>query len=179
MVKSNEFKGTDLAEAVRKATAAYDRKPIIEVKSFCRDLRLEYDSKKQELDRIHDRIVDLQREADGLKRQATAEQLASLATAAALTAKALGNAARIVKFLRSFRLDGATLRSLQRNAPEGVTALTAAGIALAGQVALEQARELGRTIDQLKARYERIANDMMDVADSFTRGNSHLGSAMS
>ncbi len=178
MVQSNEFKGATLAEAVKNATAAYGGQVEIEAKSFCEDLKNEYARKKQEYDRIHDRIVDLRREADGLKRRATAEQLVSLATAAALAARALGNVARVIKFLRRFKLDRSTLQSLQRNAPDGATALTSAATALAGQASLAQARELGREIDRLNARYQRLVNEMIELAESYTRGNCHLGSGL-
>lgn len=178
MVQSNEFKGATLADAVRNATAAYDRKTHYQEKSYCRDLRSDYDAKKQEMDRIWDRIVDLQREVDGLKRQAAAAQLTALVSAAAVAARALANAKRIAGFLRRLRLDGRTLNGLQRNAPDGATALLSAATALAGQSALSEVRELEQEITRLKARYDQIVDDMMGFAESFARANCHLGSGV-
>lgn len=78
MVKQNEFRGATLAEAVSKATAAYREAETQNSNSYCRSLLVRFDRKKQDSDRIHDRIVDIQREVDNLKSTARQARLAAV-----------------------------------------------------------------------------------------------------
>ena len=105
MVQSNEFKGANLAEAVRGATAAYDRKmSIIERKDICRDLAMRLSDFRREAGRAE----DLQRDAEALAQSARREANEALIGAAVAVAGAFGTAARTLRMFQSLR----TLRQL-------------------------------------------------------------------
>lgn len=174
MVKSNEFSGNCLSEAVRAATAAYEKPEI--TKSFCTDIKHEYNVESRKLDRLLYRITDLQRIADNLEAQARLEALASLVTLFALAIRNLKFAARLINRLRRPKLRNDTKRELDDIVPDVASALLAAGMAMAQAKSLDAARELSREIDGLRAEYEQIANNMISLAESYERGNCHLSS---
>lgn len=173
MVKSNEFSGVRLRDAVKAVTVAYHGNGPQEAKSFCRDLVTRFDLRKRDADHIHDRIVDIQREVDGLRQAAQAEALVTIVTA---LVAALGRAGSILRRLRALRLRVPTLQELERLGPEGAAAFASAVSALLAADALDEARRLTRELDGLRAEYNRTVNEMRSLAESYERGNCHLAS---
>lgn len=174
---SNEFKGADLRNAVRQATAAYGGQPPIEAKSFCEDLQIRFRFNKQEADRIFDRIVDLQREVDRLKQQARDAEIAAAIAALSGLAGSLGSVLRGLGKLRALRLDRFTRQDLLGLIPFIGGALSAAAAAASAASALEEAKTLQGEIERLETRFNNLGDDMLDITESFERANCYLGSA--
>ncbi len=179
MVKSNEFNGASLADAVKQATAAYRRVDSYEAKSYCSDIRNRFDRKKLEADQIFDRIVDMQREVDRLENEARRAQLDVAIAALIALAGALGSAARAVQKLRRLQLDKFTKGELLNLLPVIGGALTAAARAGDAASALKAARRLSQEIDRLYARVDRLGDELIGLAESYVASNCHLGNLTS
>ena len=169
MVQSNEFKGATLADAVRKATAAYDRTD--EAKSYCEQLRNRFEAKKQEQDRILDEALDLKREIERLERQAIREKLTAIAGYLAAGASSLRALDRLFSRLR--RLDlGKDKASDLSSIVTGVTSAIVGAISdLAAADTMSEVRGLKRELDRLLANFNRTADDMLDLMESFDRAH--------
>ena len=176
MSQSNEFEGADLRDAVKKATAAYDRKNNREINLFCIGLKHDYDVKSRELDRLLDRMVDLQRNVDGLKQQASREAAEALVASLVVVGRALKIAGNVISRTKFLPLNRRTKRNLGSLVREARSVFSSAIASAVGLDSIEKAREIEREITQLKADYDRIANEMLDLTDSIERGNCHLGS---
>ncbi|WP_133162298.1 hypothetical protein [Hyphococcus luteus] len=174
MPKQNHFSGASLAEAVMNATAAYREENVLEAKSYCSDLRAEFDRKKIGFDHIHDRIVDMQREVNRLEDQARDVRNAALLSALIALGSALGSAARGLTKLRRLQLGKFTRRDLLDLAPFVGGALSAGANALSARSAFSEARRLEREIERLKAQHERLGDELLDLAKSYENSNCHL-----
>ena len=174
MPKQNHFKGATLAEAVRNAMAAYRKTGALEAKSVCSDLRTEFDRKKIGFDHIHDRIVDMQREADRLEDQARDARNAALLSALVTLGGALGSAARGLNKLRRLRLGKFTRRDLLDLVPVVGGALSTGANALNAMSAFSEARRLKQEIERLKSQNDMLGDELIGIAVSYENSNCHL-----
>jgi len=102
MLKNNEFKGASLRDAVKQATAAYDRRSC-EVKNQrrCNDFILETSSLQREIGRLSDEANRLEDEADRMRESAMVDLgLSALAGLGAL-ARALRGLSVVARRLRN------------------------------------------------------------------------------
>lgn len=178
MVQSNEFTGATLAEAARKATEAYRKDSIIEVKSFCENLRSKFDFKNLEADRIFDRVSDMEREVDSLKQQARDAELAAILAALSTAAGALGSILRALRKYKNLKLDKFMKEELLELVPYIGGAFATGLAAMSAASALKEARRLEREIERLRDRFDRLAGEMISITQSYERGNCHLGSGI-
>ncbi|WP_425407708.1 hypothetical protein [Hyphococcus sp.] len=173
-MRSNEFRGADLAEAVRNATAAYRKPTITEAKSYCRNLFNEFDRKKTRFDHMHDRIVDMQREINRLEDQARNARNTAALSALIAAAGALGSAARGLDKLRKLRLGKFTKGDLLDLVPFVGGALSAGANALGARSAFREARRLEQEIERVKSQHERLGDELISLAESYENSNCHL-----
>lgn len=177
-MKSNEFAGATLGEAVRNATAAYRDAPG-ERKNFCSGLRSQYDRKRSDLDRIQQDVGDLKDKIDDLQRDAARANFIALALSAGTAARAATKWRGILNLLRRFKLDRDALDAILRNGPDASAAATAVLSALFAIQDNDEAEKLSREVSRLQARSDRIIEQMEDLAQSFLNGNCHLQSVQS
>lgn len=173
-MRSNEFKGASLAEAVRNATAAYRKPGIIKANSFCDTLIRRFDSKKIRADHILDRVTELEREVDNLRDAARAAGLAAALSALGAASGALGSLARVLRIIRRLRLGKATRRELSELVPIVGSAFSALISAFGAASALEQARRLEREVERLKAQYDNLTDELIEITEDYADSNCHL-----
>lgn len=160
MVQSNEFKGANLAEAVRRATVAYGRKRLmIEHKDICRDLAMRLSDFRREAGRAEDRAEDLQRDAEALAQSARREANEALIGAAVAAAGAFGTAARTLRMFQSLRtLKQLTVRDWAGLIPVIGGAYLAASSALNAVRDTRDAEKLARQADQESLRADQLGD---------------------
>jgi hypothetical protein len=155
MVKSNEFKGATLAEAVKNATAAYRRPKRCEIKNQrrCNNLLLIMNNLSRQATRHADRAERLQSEADSLKREAAADF--GFAAVAALS----GVAAALLRLKRVLRVIGRARKGniSRADLAELLNLIGPAASALAVLQAISKFKEAERLI--------RDAEDFLDSAE--------------
>lgn len=165
-MRSNEFTGATLREAVMKATAVYDRKASCETKSQrrCNDLIREISVLQRDLGRISDEVKKLEREAETLRESAVVQ----------LSLSALAAVSNLTGFLRALRV---VLRRLKQKIPEKLTErdivdlLSALGFVGAAAGALYAASQL-REAQRLARQAEEIERNGSRVGDALLRAIS-------
>ncbi len=163
-MRSNEFTGATLEEAVRKATAVYRRPPCCEKKNQnrCNDLILEISALQTDLGRLSDKIDRLEREAEILRETAIVQlSLAALAAISNLTG--VLRAARIIS------------RRLKQKKPEKLTErdivdllsafgfIGAAGGAVYAAFQLQEARRLEREAEDVERNGSRVGGALLGL----------------
>lgn len=170
MVRSNEFVGRTLAEAVRKATAVYARRMPCEYKNQtrCNDLLREISFLQTEAGRLADSAERLGTDADRLKRSAVV----------ALTVSAVSTLTLFGATLRGFARG---LRILGRKRPhdlsrDDIIDLLAALSPIAPLIAaidaiqnLQEAERLVREAEVLERNSERLAEGLMGAIRDYER----------
>ena len=116
VVQSNEFKGATLAEAVKKATAAYNKAPVCEVKNQrrCNDLILEISRLQSQIGFLQSEANSLLREANRLENDARAKLITGLLGAVAGTIVALRGVVAVIRMIRAIRAADVTVTQLDR-----------------------------------------------------------------
>jgi len=168
MVRSNEFTADSFAGAIRKATAAYDRSQMCEVKNQrrCNDLIVEINGFTRQATRFADEAERLEDDAEGLRREARDAGLIALASALggvigwAFKAKRI---ARTVGRMRKGNFSRETiLEFLQIFGPIG-----SAFSFLRAVEKIREAEELLRRAQDLNDRAESVGEDLLQAVDEY------------
>lgn len=168
-MQSNEFKGADLKDAVRKATAAY-RQPEIELTDVCSDLAIRLSDFKREAGRAADRAETLRREADRLASSARQAARDALLNAALAAAGYFGAAARALRRLQSIRhLSELRWGDYLRLIPFVGSAFAASANALKAVKDSLEAETLSRKADDEEREAEQLGEEIVRIADEYTR----------
>ena len=156
-MKSNEFTGASLYDAVRNATAAYDRTPDLELKRSCAEIEIRIELEKSKLSDVADRSEELKRRAESLEREARRKLLKATAEALIAIAGPLGLLGRIARLIVRLRKGRITRRDVQNLVP-AIAAVTAAKDALD---AIDDFQEAGA----LASQADRLINNAEDTRD--------------
>jgi len=171
MVQQNEFRGATLWEAVRKATAIYDRKNDREDRRRerrCNDLLLQISSLQRDLARIGDKADRLSDEADRLRRSARIDfSLAVLSALGGLAGslRALAIVARRLKNKDPKRLKANdVLELLSFFGPVG-----SAFSALRAVAKLREAERLAQEAEEVERNGVRTGEELLAVLREYDR----------
>ncbi len=165
-MRSNEFKGASLAEAVRNATAAYRRRPVYECKRSCAEVEIRVELAKNKLADQADRAEELGRRAENLAREARRKALVAAVEAFIAIAGplgAFGRAARLIARLSKGKLD---LQDVQKLVP-AIAAVLAAKDALDAIGELSEARTMARQAESLMRSAENTRDDLFELIREF------------
>ena len=162
MVKSNEFKGDNLAAAVRQATAAYVKQSCCELKSErrCNDLLLRMAILSSQATNYANEAERLRRTAERLKGDAAEElTFAAIAAIAGLAAVLLRirRALKIIARMKKGSFSKDDLAELLTLVPT----LAAAVAVVLASVKLREAQSLAREADVLAVRSESLGEQYM------------------
>ncbi len=171
-MRSNEFTGATLEEAVRKATAVYRKGDLnFEHMRNCRILETELESFKRDASLLLDRAEDLQREADAMADAARREALDAVVGAAVAAAGAFGSAIRALRLLRRMKF-----ADLRRRDWLGLVPIVGGGF-IAGASALDAIKD-SREADRLAMearrgiqKAERLGDEIVWIAYEYRRLN--------
>ncbi len=163
-MKSNEFPGATLGEAVRNATAAYRRSPRLKFRRSCAEVEIRIELAKSKLSDVADESDDLKRRAESLEREAARKFRDAAVEALILFAGplgVLGRVARLIARLSKGRLDR---RDVQKLIP-AIAAVVAAKDALEAIENFQEARMLARQADSLIRSAEDTRDELFDLLD--------------
>lgn len=168
MVKNNHFEGATLAEAMRKAIAAYGRGCEVKNQRRCNDLLLLMSNLSQQATRYADTAEQLQREADSLKREAAVDFGFAAVAALSGVAAALLRLKRVLLVIGRFR-KGKASRSDLAELLNLVGPVASALAALRAISKFTKAERLVRDSDVLLDASERLGEDYMEAFDEYDR----------
>jgi hypothetical protein len=170
-MRSNEFNGASLGEAVRNATAAYGARGLhceLKNQKRCNDLILEMNNLSREATRYSDRAGQLEREAESLKQEAIVDFGFAAVAALSGAAAALLRLKRILRVIGRFRQgkvshdDLAELLNL-------IGPLASAIAALRAFSKLAEVQRLVREAEDLLDHSERLGNQYTAAVDEYVR----------
>lgn len=177
MVQSNEFTGRTLAEAVRKATAAYDHKRRRgdedererERTRICDQLEREFDAFQRDVGDALRQAESLQREADALRRSARRSARDVVLNALLAASAAFGAAARALRLLSRKKFNDLSRRDWLSLLP-GVAGSFAAAAAAADAIRdFEEAERLVNRAKREIQRADRLTEDLLRIESAFNQ----------
>jgi hypothetical protein len=178
MVQQNEFTGATLWEAVRKATAVYDRKAHREDEvdqRRCNDLLLEMSNLSRDATRLADKADRLEDDAEDLRRAArNAGLLAVLGAVGGVASSAL-KAKRAAKAL-SRMTKGDLSRDTILDFLTAFSLLGAAAAALFAVQDLLESEKLAREAQELSDSAESMGTSYMQAFNEYKRIGCGVGS---
>jgi len=169
-MKSNEFAGATLGEAVRNATAAYRGKSLCEMKNQrrCNDLLLEMNHLSREATLYEDEADRLRAEADSLRREARNAGLIAIASLLGGLAAGLLKTRRVARALGQMREGDLSRKTIL----EFLQIFGAVGAAAEGIQFVEKLRgaeRLASKAKDLSERAERTGESYLDTFNKFDR----------
>ena len=168
MVQSNDYRGASLRDAMKKATAVYERKRRNnrDDQRACNDLILEITQLQRQLSRASDRIERLEDQIDDLRRSAVVKLgLAALA--------ALGNLAGALRGARVIilRIKNKNAKKLSRSEVldllSALGAVGAAGSALLAASDLLKAERLARRAEVIEREAANVGRELLEVLTQY------------
>lgn len=169
MVKSNEFTASSLALAVKKATAAYDRRRGFERKNVCGDLAFEFADAKRTAGSLLDDVERMRRDAEALEESARRSARRAAVNAAIAAAVGFGTAARALRIIARWRFRDLDRRDLISLVPVVGGGVAAALDALAAINDIQEARRLLRRAEQAERSADDLGDDILRLADEYRR----------
>ncbi|MHA7870913.1 MAG: hypothetical protein ACX939_01045 [Hyphococcus sp.] len=169
-MRSNEFTGATLGEALRKATAAYHRTSICELKNHrrCNDLILMISSLQNDLSRIADDIARLEGDADRLRDSVKVEVALAMIAAVSSLSGAFRAARIIIRRIKNKDPAKLTEREiLDLLALFGPIGSAAAALHAASQ--LREAKRLARRAEEIERSGERLGDELIAAIREYDR----------
>lgn len=170
MMRSNEFRGATLAEAVGKATAVYRRGHGCEMKNqrSCNDLLREIASLQQSLGQTADEAQRLEGDAERLRRDAYVELGLAALTALSTVSGALRGLRVVIRRLKAKRPGKLTADDIG-DLLAMLGPLGAAYGALRAATKIREAETLARHAELLERGVEQVARELNSAVREYER----------